>query len=373
MKKYLVGGACRDALMGIKPKDRDYVLINCNDWDIRQLIIQGYQQVGADFPVFLSPEGEEYALARIERKTGVGYNGFTVETKNVTLEQDLSRRDLTINSVAQDLYTKEYIDPFNGQSDIKNKVLRHVSDAFKEDPVRIIRLSRFLCRYSDFTIAPETDKMVREMVLNGEINNLTKERVYVEFEKAFTEKTPSIFLKYLNDIGALKILLPDFKCLVKELKQIDYIARNASNPYIPEYIWCILLENLDSTKIKGSDIGKLKIPINLIKFSTLVQKFKDKITKFNKLKPEEMITLFDTMNIKNLGGEEFLYKFTEYFILEKTLDYQKEELIIKVYDIYINTDLQEIEDKQKSGTLTGLEIKNAVYNKRLSNVLKMFK
>lgn len=372
MKKYIVGGWVRDKLLGLQPKDRDFVIVGANEWDVKQLILQGYEQVGADFPVFISPQGEEYALARIERKTGVGYDGFDVQTKNVTLEQDLSRRDLTINAIAYDQSKRTYIDPYNGQEDLKNKVLKHVSDAFKEDPLRVLRLARFAARYSEFKVHPDTDKLVRSMVEEGEINHLTKERVYVEFEKACTESTPSIFFKYLSDIQALKVLLPEFKCTQSNQKRIDTIAKNATDKYVQEFIWAVLLEKKDLSTVKGGTLEKIKAPVHLIKFASLVQKHTEKVLKFRKLKPEEMVALFDAMNVKNLGGEEFLYKFCEYFIINKELDSEHEELIMKVYDTYIGTDLSQIEEKQKSGEMTGLEVRDAVHNARVVNVSKMF-
>ncbi|WNA15902.1 tRNA nucleotidyltransferase [Xanthomonas phage XaC1] len=371
-KKYIVGGFCRDKLMGLKPKDKDWLLVGYNEWDVKQLIINGYQQVGADFPVFLSPAGEEHALARIERKDGTGYGGFEVQTKNVTLEQDLLRRDFTINAICYDPVKKEYIDPYGGQIDIKNKLLRHVSDAFKEDPLRVLRLARFLARLPDFKVHPSTDEMVRDMVKNGEIDHLTKERVYVEFEKACTEKAPSIFFKYLNDINALQVLLPEFKCTQVNQKRIDNIAKNCTEAFTPDFIWTVLLEKMDLSKIKGGNIGKMKVPVHLIKFANTVQKHSDSITKFRKLKPIEMVELFDSMNVKNLGGEDFLYKFCEYFILNKELDIEHEDLIIKVYDTYIGTDLSEIQEKQQNGDITGLEARDMVRELRLKRVSKMF-
>lgn len=372
MKKYIVGGFCRDKILGLTPKDKDYVIVGANEWDVKQLLLQGYQQVGADFPVFLSPQGDEYALARTERKTGIGYDGFEVSTKNVTLEEDLSRRDLTVNAIAWDPVKKTYIDPYNGQQDIKNKVLKHVSEAFKEDPLRVIRLARFAARYSDFKVHASTDAMVKEMVKNGDIDQLTKERVYVEFEKAFTEQTPSIFLKYLNDIQALKVLLPEFKCTQVNQKRVDTIAKNCTVAFAQDFIWSVLLEKVDLSTIKGGELQKLKVPVHLIKFASVVKKHSEKLTKFRKLKPLEMVELFDAMNIKNLGGEDFLYKFCEYFILNKELDSDHEDLIVKVYDRYIDTDLSDIEEKQKSGELTGLQVREAIKNKRLERVSTMF-
>jgi tRNA nucleotidyltransferase/poly(A) polymerase len=199
MKVFTVGGYVRDTLMGITPKDRDFVVVGSNVSEMESL---GYSQVGKDFPVFLHPKtGDEYALARTERKTGTGYNGFTVETKDVSLEDDLFRRDLTINAMAMD-EDGTIIDPFGGQKDLKNKVLRHVSEHFAEDPLRVLRVARFAARYA-FTVAPETLELMKKIVDAGEIRNLTAERVWVEFNKALSEPHYWMFIKVLHTVGAL--------------------------------------------------------------------------------------------------------------------------------------------------------------------------
>ena len=194
MKTYLVGGAVRDTLLGIEPKDKDYVIVGATPEDVDNLVnFQGYQQVGADFPVFLHPvTGDEYALARIERKVGAGYNGFEAFTSpDLTIEDDLRRRDLTINAMAMDLESGEIIDPFGGQEDLKNGVLRHVSEAFSEDPLRVLRVARFKARYG-FEIHHTTLQLMHELVESGELDHLTRERVWVEIEKLLTEKKNSI-------------------------------------------------------------------------------------------------------------------------------------------------------------------------------------
>ncbi len=202
MKTYLVGGAVRDTLLGRTPKDFDYVIV---DGCAEDLLAKGYQQVGADFPVFLHPEtGDEYALARIERKTGTGYGGFTVDTAGVTLEDDLSRRDLTINSMAMDIETNELIDPFNGRRDLHNHVLRHTTAAFSEDPLRVLRLARFGARYEHFTVAPDTIELCRALCKSGELNSLSIERIWAELEKGFSEVAPTRFMELLSELGALE-------------------------------------------------------------------------------------------------------------------------------------------------------------------------
>ncbi len=206
MEIYLVGGGVRDHLLGLAIKDRDWVVVGSSP---EEMLAQGYQPVGKDFPVFLHPKThEEYALARTERKSGKGYKGFTVyAAANVTLEQDLERRDLTINAIAQ-AEDGTLIDPFNGQQDLKDKILRHVSPAFIEDPVRVLRIARFAARFG-FTIADETKQLIQQMVANKELTHLVPERVWQELAKALATEQPSLFFMALRDTGALKTLFPD--------------------------------------------------------------------------------------------------------------------------------------------------------------------
>lgn len=222
MKTYLVGGAVRDKLLGKNPNDLDYIVVGSSP---EEMIALGYDQVGADFPVFLHPESkDEYALARTERKTGNGYLDFeTVFDKSITLEDDLLRRDLTINAMAQD-ENGVIIDPYNGMKDLKNKKLRHVSVAFKEDPLRILRVARFCAKMPEFTIADDTLLMLKEMIKKGEANNLKRERIWKEFEKAFTSSKPSRFIEALDEIGALQIILPEIKKMQGVPQRDDYHA-----------------------------------------------------------------------------------------------------------------------------------------------------
>ncbi|MEN9912543.1 MAG: hypothetical protein RI956_987 [Pseudomonadota bacterium] len=208
---YLVGGAVRDTLLGFAVGDRDYVVVGST---VQAMQAQGFKPVGKDFPVFLHPKThEEYALARTERKHGNGYAGFTVHASpEVTLLEDLARRDLTINAIAQ---TKEgdLIDPYGGQLDLKNKIFRHVSDSFIEDPLRVLRLARFAARYDDFVVAPETMRLMRYMVQTGELNHLVPERIWQELSRGLLEKNPLRMLSVLDDCGALAVLLPEIKAL----------------------------------------------------------------------------------------------------------------------------------------------------------------
>ncbi len=213
MQIYLVGGAVRDRLLGLTLKERDYVVVGATP---QIMLAQGYKLVGKDFPVFLHPKTQqEYALARVERKIGPGYTGFSCyAAPDVTLEDDLKRRDLTINAIAE-TSTGEIIDPFGGKNDLQHKILRHVSPAFVEDPVRILRVARFMARFMNLglTIAPETLLLMQQMVADGEVNALVPERVWQEFAKALQEPSPQEFIVTLRQCGALKILFPELDCL----------------------------------------------------------------------------------------------------------------------------------------------------------------
>lgn len=205
---YLVGGAVRDRLLELVVKDRDWVVVGSTP---QKMLDDGYKSVGKDFPVFLHPDSkEEYALARTERKTQAGYHGFEFDASGVTLEQDLERRDLTINAIAEDA-EHNLIDPFDGQGDINQRVLRHVSPSFAEDPVRILRICRFLARFHclGFTIAEETRQLMCAMVDAGEVDALVPERVWQETQKALSEPNPEQFILGLRECGALKILFPE--------------------------------------------------------------------------------------------------------------------------------------------------------------------
>ena len=213
MRIYLVGGAVRDKLLGRRVIDHDHVVVGARPEDMLAL---GYRPVGKDFPVFLHPQtSEEYALARTERKTGRGYHGFAFQADpNVTLEQDLARRDLTINAIAEDEQGR-LVDPYGGARDIEQRVLRHVSPAFVEDPVRLLRVARFAARFAPlgFTVAAETMALLQQMVRNGEVDHLVPERVWAETRKALGEAQPSAFLRVLREAGALAVLFPEIDVL----------------------------------------------------------------------------------------------------------------------------------------------------------------
>lgn len=209
MQVYCVGGAVRDELLGLPVRDRDWVVVGATP---EALQARGFQPVGRDFPVFLHPQTrEEYALARTERKSGPGYRGFVVRySPEVTLEDDLKRRDLTINAMARDS-DGHLIDPWNGRRDLRDRILRHVSEAFAEDPVRILRIARFAARFHDFSIAPETLALMRRMVAHGEADHLVPERVWQELARGLMEEHPARMIEVLRECGALARIVPELE------------------------------------------------------------------------------------------------------------------------------------------------------------------
>ena len=220
----MVGGAVRDRLLGLAVNDRDWVVVGATP---EQMRAAGYLAVGRDFPVFLHPEThEEYALARTERKTGLGYRGFVVHSAaDVTLQEDLARRDLTINAIAAPaewVGSGEVFDPYGGQADLQARVLRHVTEAFREDPVRILRLARFAARFTDFTVAPETMELMREMVAAGEVDALVPERIWQEISRGLMEAQPSRMFEVLRECGALAVLLPELNRLWGVPQRAEY-------------------------------------------------------------------------------------------------------------------------------------------------------
>ncbi|AEK57288.1 MULTISPECIES: tRNA nucleotidyltransferase [Acidithiobacillus] len=245
MKRYLVGGAVRDRLRGVTVQDRDYVLVGAGQEDIDALLARGFRWAGKDFPVLIGREGEEYALARTERKTGSGHRGFVVATAGVSLEDDLLRRDLTINAMAEDLETGAIVDPYGGRRDLDARVLRHVSPAFREDPLRVLRLARFAARLPDFVIAPETEALVRQMIAAGELAELSPDRVWKETEKALKGPAASRYFSLLWYWSGLAVLFPELLPLAQSglpwqrgLAALDHCLHRYGQPALAWAAFC---------------------------------------------------------------------------------------------------------------------------------------
>jgi tRNA nucleotidyltransferase (CCA-adding enzyme) len=320
IRSYCVGGAVRDALLGLPVQDQDFVVVGATP---EQMVAQGYRPVGKDFPVFLHPEThEEYALARTERKTARGYKGFQVyASPEVTLEQDLARRDLTINAIARD-EAGTLIDPYGGKADLEASILRHVSEAFVEDPVRILRVARFSARFPKFRIAPETLALMREMVANGEVDALVPERVWQELAKGLMEAAPSRMFLILRECGALAKILPEIERLfgvpqpplhhpeidtgVHVMLVVDYAAaQNFSLPVRFAALTHDLGKGTTPADVLPRHIGHEERSVNLVKamckrikvpndcrdLALIVAKFHGKVHRVEEMRPDTVMRL----------------------------------------------------------------------------------
>ncbi|AJJ12277.1 poly A polymerase head domain protein [Yersinia rohdei] len=328
MEIYLVGGAVRDSLLNLPVTEQDWVVVGATP---EQLLAQGYQQVGKDFPVFLHPVShEEYALARTERKSGQGYTGFTCyAAPDVTLEEDLLRRDLTINAIARSSEGKLF-DPYNGQQDLANRVLRHVSDAFGEDPLRVLRVARFAARFAHlgFTVAPETQSLMAAMAESGELSALTPERVWKETEKALKTSSPQIYFQVLRDCGALAVLFPEIERLfgvpapekwhpeidtgihtlmtlaiaAKLSPEVDVrfaaLCHDLGKGLTPKEFWPHHHGHGPAgVKLVEQLCQRLRVPNPVRDLAKLVAEYHDLIHTVNKLRPETLLKLFDAIDV----------------------------------------------------------------------------
>ncbi len=296
MKVYEVGGAVRDDLLGLPVTDRDYVVVGATPEDLVEL---GYRPVGRDFPVFLHPEThEEYALARTERKTARGYHGFEFHAApDVTLEQDLERRDLTINAMARD-EDGLLIDPFNGAEDLSAGILRHVSPAFAEDPVRILRVARFVARFG-FDIAPETQALMREMVRAGEADALVPERVWQELSRGLLESQPSRMFEVLHESGALERIAPEiasfFEDPVRAQAALAALDATAGDGAPIEVRFAALVRTLDPYAIEAL-ADRLKLPAAVRDLALLAARHANAIADAEALPAESILELFNAVD-----------------------------------------------------------------------------
>ncbi|GAA6146168.1 multifunctional CCA addition/repair protein [Thalassolituus maritimus] len=327
MQTYLVGGAVRDQLLQRPVKDNDWVVVGATPDDMIKL---GYEQVGADFPVFLHPKTkEEYALARTERKSGKGYQGFVCDfSSDVTLEDDLLRRDLTINAMAQD-ENGHITDPFHGQRDLKEKWLRHVSPAFQEDPLRVLRVARFCARFAHlgFRVADETMELMKAMVSDNELDHLVAERVWTETQRALTEATPDVYFRVLRECGALKVWFPELDILFgipqpeKHHPEIDtgehaLLCLKAAQSLSDQTAvrWAALIHDLGKGRTPEEEwprhIGhekkglspikqlcnRLKAPNDAKTLALLSSEFHTHVHRAFELRPETLLKLFDQLD-----------------------------------------------------------------------------
>lgn len=327
MKTCLVGGAVRDALLGLPITDRDWVVVGAT---AEQMLALGYQQVGKDFPVFLHPQShEEYALARTERKQGQGYHGFVCQAHpDVSLEEDLRRRDLTINAMAN--CGGQLVDPYGGQADLSNRVLRHVSEAFSEDPLRVLRVARFAAKLSGFgfNLAIETRELMSAMVASGELLHLTPERVWIETTKALVTEHPDVYFQILREVGALAQLMPELDALfsvpqdpmvhpegdagthtlmvLKMMRQTSLdvgllwsaLCHDLGKGLTPQSMWPKHPGHEQAGVVLVEQLGqRLRVPTQVLQLAKLVCRWHGDIHKSRELAPEQRLQLMDACDV----------------------------------------------------------------------------
>ncbi len=373
MKIYLVGGAVRDQIMGLSVKDKDYVVVGSTSEEMVKL---GYKPVGKDFPVFLHPKThQEYALARTERKVSKGYKGFKVyASEEVTLEEDLQRRDLTINAIAKDKRGK-FFDPFGGIKDIKSRVLRHVSSAFVEDPIRVLRIARFSARFHKFKIHPKTEAILKQIIKNKEIETVASERVWSELAAGFLEKKSYLMFEVLNRCGALKILLPELdypknKNSIK--KGLEYAAKFEYSADVRAAIFFMYTYPIKpGIKCNEKIYLRLSVP-NAVKKLTekLVFNLSD-LKQFKKLKPRQVLDLIYKMDLfRNPDILPDVMQIFEAYIEGQLSQKNTAQTTLKVLQKYLKH-LNKLNLSSISQNKHGFDIKTAIFEARLNMLIKL--
>jgi tRNA nucleotidyltransferase (CCA-adding enzyme) len=407
MKTYLVGGAIRDKILKIPVTERDFVVVGATS---AALLKKGFKQVGRDFPVFLHPKThEEYALARTERKTSKGYLGFTTDfNSSVTLEQDLKRRDLTINAIAEDK-KGNIIDPYGGIKDLKNKVLRHICDSFCEDPLRILRLARFYAKlyHLGFKVAGETISLLYKMVDSGELSYLTPERIWNETKKALQEKNPQMFFYLLRRIDALVVLFPEINALFGKTQPAKYHPEVDSGVHTmsslkaatkisddPLMRFAVLCHDLGkgntANNILPSHWGheergvklitklcdRIKTPKSYKDFAKKVAKFHTYCHKIKDLKPATILKIIEQMRI--VGDKQGFKLFllcckadARGRLYHENDDYQQADIFAKILNAILQIDNNEI--IKKTNAISNKQKYQAIKKERLKTITKIIK
>lgn len=377
MKIYAVGGAIRDTLMGLPVHDIDYVVVGSS---VEEMIAQGYRPVGKDFPVFLHPETQaEYALARTERKTGKGYKGFLFYADpTVTLEQDLERRDLTINAMAQEVgsdgkWVGPILDPYNGQDDLASKIFRHVSDAFAEDPLRLLRIARFAARFPEFMVAPETMDALQVIVRSNELSALSAERIWQELARGFAASKPMRMFQVLLDADAARVLLPTKLAnnLAKEEFREQLIAHLHAADNRLEDRCAVTLMNLSASEIRLW-AASVKMPNEVRDFSEIFSELYLLIESRAKAKnsafePADMLTWFNRADVwrKPDRGQALLN-------LAKRIGLNVDTLILAMQNTQVINTAEIIEGIPAEERSNGESIRHAVDVARLSAITAAF-
>ncbi len=364
MKTYLVGGAVRDKLLGIPTEDRDWVVIGSSPASMVEL---GYRQVGKDFPVFLHPTTkEQYALARTEKKIGFGHTAFDFNVSStVTLEDDLKRRDLTINAIAEN-HDGKLIDPFGGLSDIKNKLLKHVSDAFYEDPLRVLRVARFHAKLASlgFSISPDTLSIMSEISKSGELKELSPERIWQEFQKSLATPSPDKFFLTLEKCGALKALLPEMNIKLQTLNSVRYTSTltketNVRYAALMHDIGNSLSDNSEQAKHPNSQAYELEcqslikkrfnVPNDHAVLAALVCEHHEKMGRLKQLGAEELLSIIESLDAirRPERYERFLAAYEAIFTASsENADYSQVNLLSEILKIISNVDVKKLLQNQ---------------------------
>lgn len=408
MKTYRVGGYVRDSLLGITPKDVDYCVVGSTKEEMKEL---GFKRVGADFPVFFHAiTHDEYALARRERKVGEGYLGFECEfDPSVTIEEDLARRDLTINAMALD-EDENLIDPYGGKQDCENKVFRHV-DGFHEDPVRVLRLARFAARYPDFTVAPETEKLIQDMADRGTLDELQEDRIWKEFSRAMKEKDPTRFFRVLLETGALEKIFPDIFRLKAATENLKWHPEGDAF----EHTMLVLRQSLDfdfdtrmaalvhdlgkgltpkeelpkhhGHDVKGAKLVKkfcerYRVPSSLSKSLALVTRFHMNMHRLHVLNPKTFVKMFDEMGavhdtktvwlLLRLGLCDALGRAVEVQPTPQELE-EHFSPYTKALNAYLSVKFEEVFDGKDVKNRSGESIKQEMYKSRVRAIKEAFK
>ncbi len=376
MKIYLVGGAVRDQLLNIPVEDNDYLVVGSSP---QEMIDSGFIPIGKDFPVFLHPKTkEEYALARTEKKVGIGHKGFRFyASPEVTLEEDLERRDITINAIAVDENNK-YIDPFNGINDLKNNIIRHVSSAFEDDPLRVLRVARFKAKLNSFSIHEETYNLMNKVVRSGEINNLSGERIMMELRKGFEQENAFDMLEALSKCGAIHHIFPkiEFEKNKDKIKNILYLSHHfcKSSPN-KRLLLFLLVANFSDNKINTKiydNIKNILLPSIEKKLVRLIEKNISDLIRFSSMESRKQLDIlysFDFFRRPEILKESFeLIELIENVNENNSSLIELSRKLIGSYQKLIRKNQSEI-DK----SLSGEQIKNAIYDQRLLMLKKLNK
>lgn len=381
MQIYLVGGAVRDKLLSLPVKDKDFVVVGATP---AEMLEQGYQQVGKDFPVFLHPSSkQEYALARTERKSGSGYTGFTCyAAPDVTLEQDLVRRDLTINAMVEDM-NGQIIDPLNARADLNNRILRHISESFSEDPLRVLRVARFAARFHHlgFTIANETLTLMQGMTQVGDLAELTPERVWQEVEKTLSAANPEIFFHVLNEIGALAVILPEldalFERMVNTHREDDDGTKTVGQQALIQLQktallsadlairFAALMQQLDNSQVSIKALAKrCKVPNEHRDLALLVSAQQENIHSALTLEPTDIISLFDNTDAwrKPERFQQILLTCSSSQVCKLPDEYQPTQYLTQMLNTACNIAVQPI----IAAGFRGAEIKQQLTTQRIA-------